>query len=127
RTRLERAQIHGARMSFHLTLGQLAEVVRCGLRALSLLGVEIPEAAEARGALLERELGELRAYLSDHEVTELLALPVVTDPEEQLVLQLLADLTLPATSLRIPALGALALIKQLNLARARGTSSASAY
>ncbi|AUX22496.1 histidine kinase [Sorangium cellulosum] len=127
RTRLERAQIHGARMSFHLTLGQLAEVVQCGLRALSLLGVDIPEAAGERGAQLERELGELRAYLSDHEATELLALPVVADPEGQLVLQLLADLTLPATSLRIPALGALALIKQLNLARARGTSSASAY
>ncbi|WP_437741117.1 AAA family ATPase [Sorangium sp. So ce1504] len=127
RSPLDGAQVRNLRMSFHLMRGDLSEVVRCGLEALALLGVDIPAAAEEQRALLGRELEAMQAHLASRPISALLGLPTVADPEKQTVLRLLADMTQPASALGLPVLGPLTLIMQINLAVECGTSSTTAY
>ncbi|WP_437972119.1 AAA family ATPase [Sorangium sp. So ce260] len=126
-SRLDSAQVRNLRMSFHLMRGNLSDVVRCGLEALALLGVDIPEAAEEQRALLGRELEAMQSRLAGRQITDLLRLPTAADPEKQTVLRLLADMTQPASALGLPVLGPLTLIMQINLAMEHGNSSTSAY
>lgn len=127
RTALEKAQILNLRMSFHLMRGKLADVVRCGTLALSLLGVELPESAEEQRALLEAETRALRSFIAGREMGEILELPVVTDPTKRAIHQILADMTLPASALGLSTLAPLTLIKQITLSIEHGNSNTSAY
>jgi predicted ATPase/GAF domain-containing protein/tRNA A-37 threonylcarbamoyl transferase component Bud32 len=127
KSRLQRAQVHNLRMSFYLMLGKLADVVTCGLEALALLGIGIPEATEERAALLSREMDQMRSYLAEHKIADFLDLPVVADPEKLLVFKLLADLTMPAAALAIPALPSLLSVMQINLSAKHGTTNALSY
>ncbi|WP_437327213.1 protein kinase domain-containing protein [Sorangium sp. So ce381] len=125
RSALDRANVCALRMTFYLMLGQINRVIDQALEALGLLGVELPQTAEGREAMLREELAAMRASLEGREIASLIDLPQASGAETQTVLGLLGELATPANALD-PTLGLLVVVKQINLSIKHGNSASSA-
>jgi predicted ATPase/transcriptional regulator with GAF, ATPase, and Fis domain len=90
RTRLDRARLYALRIVQLENLSRYADAIRLGLDALEMFGVCFPDSDEARAAELERDLDWIFGRLGDREVSSLLELPEMHDPEQRAVMRLLA-------------------------------------
>jgi predicted ATPase/GAF domain-containing protein/tRNA A-37 threonylcarbamoyl transferase component Bud32 len=118
---LDRAQVYSLCTAFYTAWSRLADVIRCSLAGLALLGVVIPATAEERAAMLESELNEMRAGLATRSIADLAHLPVATDPEKQLTVKGLADLALASIAAE-PALSPLIIAKMLTYSVKHGSA-----
>ena len=125
RTKLDQAHVSNLRILFYSTFARFADAVKCGLEALALLDVHIPEAPEQLDAMLKAELEELRVSLTVRSIAELADLPVASDPWTQTVLKTLANMTVGAVSMATT-MGTLVQIKQINISIKHGNSDTSA-
>ncbi|WAS93232.1 AAA family ATPase [Nannocystis punicea] len=123
---VDRARVHGSCLTFYMAFGKLMEAVKSGLTAVSLLGVEIPESAEQRAAMLVGETRALQATLQTRTISELVDLPAVTDPAKQAVITILADLASVAIAVD-PSLGPLLVAKLVNYSIEHGNAFGSAF
>ncbi|WP_437590513.1 protein kinase domain-containing protein [Sorangium sp. So ce1000] len=122
---LDRARVCVLRMTFYVMLGQINKVIDQALEALRLFGIDIPQAAEERDAMLRDELAAMRASLEGREIAELIDLPPASSAETQMCLSLLGELATPANAMD-PTLGLLTVVKQINLSIKHGNSAMSA-
>lgn len=124
-TTLDKVKVHNLRMLLSEIMGRFNDSANAALSGLALLGVEIPE-ADQRGALFAAEIAELHVNMKGRKPAELIDLPAVVDPEQQAAQRLLADLISPALAADFT-LGALAVVKQINLSIKHGHSDTSAF
>jgi len=94
RSRIEKAAVHRVKIETHTTEGQDAKAIESALECLRMFGIDMsphPSTAEVEGAYQEvwRRMGTLR-------VEELIHLPLMTDPEMQAAMEILARLYAPA-------------------------------
>ncbi|MEZ0372243.1 MAG: AAA family ATPase [Candidatus Sericytochromatia bacterium] len=70
------------------------QAIAVAAKALGILGVELP--LNNAGAAAEAELSQVRTLLQDLSIADIFALPVMQEPSQKLVVQLL-DLLIPPT------------------------------
>lgn len=122
---LERVRVHMVRLRMYSTLGQYAESVKSGLEALALLGVEFPQDQAGQRLAFATALADIDRNLGGRRFSDLIDAPVITDPHEVMVDQLLTDLVTP-TYVVAPTLSPLVMIEQVNRAVRRGHTDVSA-
>jgi predicted ATPase/anti-anti-sigma regulatory factor/tRNA A-37 threonylcarbamoyl transferase component Bud32 len=126
KTKFDHARIYKLRMNASMAQGNFVEFIKHGLEALGLLGVQIPQAADQRDLLLRAELEEMHSHLVNRTIASLVDLPMVEDPEHEIILTLLNELGI-ATAVADFSLAVLLTLKQINASIRFGNSDTSAY
>ena len=94
RTRIEKAYAYRILTEIRLTRGDTGKDVEAALEGLRLFGIDIsPHPTRDE---VEKEYDLVWKNLGDRRIEDLIDLPLMTDPEMQLVMQLLASLLGPA-------------------------------
>jgi predicted ATPase/signal transduction histidine kinase/tRNA A-37 threonylcarbamoyl transferase component Bud32 len=122
----EKAEIYSVLILQSTMSSKYDEAVRAGRKALSLLGIDLPE--EDLPAAINAELAEAKVNLGEKEIASLIDEPEVNLPEKKIALHLLTKL-LPSAYLNNPQLWTVALLKGVNLSLKYGSApeSASCY
>jgi predicted ATPase/signal transduction histidine kinase len=126
KTDLERAHVYTMRMILYATQGKMAETVRIGLAGLALFGVTFPDDQKEQEAALPAAFAEISENLGQRRIDDLIDAPVITDPDQRMVMKLLATVLAPAYFIN-PALFTLLILKQVNLSLKLGHTEISAY
>lgn len=126
RSTLAQAEIQNLRSILFATSGRFLEALRAGCVGLSLLGIDIPETEEQRGALLGAEIGQVEANLAGRRIPDLIDAPALTNPAHGVALKLLMNQVAPAYH-GSPSLFPLVVLKQVNISLKHGHSEVSAY
>ncbi|MBD1823127.1 AAA family ATPase [Cyanobacteria bacterium FACHB-DQ100] len=100
------------------------EAVEIGLQALAQLGVEFPISPTA--AQVQQTIANTAANLAGKNIEALIDLPLMSDPEQLMTIQMLASLGSP-TYQSAPMLFPVVICEQVNLSLQYGNSSSSAY
>jgi predicted ATPase/HPt (histidine-containing phosphotransfer) domain-containing protein len=98
---------------------RLLEAIATLRQGLRLVGVELPEAMDAVGALIGEGIGKMQAHLARVPVEELVNLPEMTDREKVTTTRLLFHLVVPAIQ-ACPPLFVLAELMMFDLALTAG-------
>jgi predicted ATPase/GAF domain-containing protein len=122
----ELARIQVLRMIVYTIRTDGAGVLRAGLDGLALFGIKLPESPDAQQAALGEELAAVGANLAGRKIEELIDAPSISDPDMQVVLELLVELT-AGVSLLGPVMLAVTIVKQVNISLKYGHAAASAY
>ncbi|HMX27712.1 MAG TPA: sigma 54-interacting transcriptional regulator, partial [Blastocatellia bacterium] len=91
RTKLDQARVHNLQILQFENQSRYADALAAGGRCLALFGVAFP-AAEEQTAALEREITTIEFLLDRRPVAELLKLPLMTDAEIKMVMNLLTTI-----------------------------------
>jgi predicted ATPase/signal transduction histidine kinase/DNA-binding NarL/FixJ family response regulator len=121
---LDRAEVLGRWMRLHQGIGRAREALGCGLEALELLGISLPDSNEE---ILSAFLEEQKAFLErlgGRRIEELYDLPVAIDPNARAVMSLLAIAGACAYNAK-PTLAPLLYCRALNEALEWGNTEAS--
>jgi predicted ATPase len=94
---------------------------------LGLFGVSFPDSPEERQAALEAEIGTIRSLLGQRSIASLVDLPVMTDPEVRMVMNVLTDIWASAYILGDPVLARLISATMVRLSLVHGNVEESAY
>lgn len=103
---------------------RLPDAVRTALAILERLGITFPERPGLAGR--RRAIAEILAALSSHSITDLLALPPMTDPAARAAMRILAGVAAAAYNGR-PNLFTLLVARQITLSIAHGNAPESAF
>ncbi|HEY9763787.1 MAG TPA: ATP-binding sensor histidine kinase [Trichocoleus sp.] len=125
KTKLEQAQVYSLRMLIYTDSNRISDVLETGRSALTLFGYDFPLDPESLQAAVEQELAQIQLNLADRQISELINLPKINDPELLAVLVVLRDMTV-ATYRADPTLLALVAVKTVNLVLKFGIASAAA-
>ncbi|MBD2412399.1 histidine kinase [Nostoc calcicola FACHB-389] len=91
--KFDRAEIYGIQMYLKMTQGENIEAgFSCGLKGLSIMGMNLPVSFEEQQAAIDTEVTELKARLIAIRPADLFDLPEMTDPVKKVCMSLLADL-----------------------------------
>jgi len=123
-TTLDTAYVYNLRLMSHFSRSMLAEAVNDGLRALSLLGEELPNATDALTELKKSELEWLN--LNVESIESLSQLPTMEDEKIELAMHILVNMGIPAFVSRQDMFGVIAL-KMAKLSIQYGNCSVSSY
>ena len=94
RSDLERAEFYNILIGQYTMSAQYEEAIETGRNALALFGVELPRTGLPEA--VQREIDQVWHNLGDREIASLIALPMLTKPEQGMVVSLLANLSAPA-------------------------------
>ncbi|HEY0095784.1 MAG TPA: histidine kinase, partial [Archangium sp.] len=83
RSTLEKSDIYLLMVEMFVDRGQYLQAIQPARDGLKVLGIELPEGAEALAAANTRERERLQANLEGRSVSDLADLPVSTDPEHR--------------------------------------------
>jgi len=122
----EQAHVHHLRVVLYMSMGRIGDAVVVGLRALALLGVDLPEAEEDRRAAVDAELAQTEALLGGRRPEALLDLPPLEAPDGEVVLALFTSLFIPAFIVS-PTLFTLVAARHVNLSLRHGHADASPH
>jgi predicted ATPase/signal transduction histidine kinase/tRNA A-37 threonylcarbamoyl transferase component Bud32 len=125
RTRRQRLQVQTSRLILWITLGRFPEAIAAGAIGASELGVTIHETDEARRAALMVDLKEIEGLLAGRRAADLLAAPLMTDPEVRDLQKLLVHVNTAAWFVS-PALFGHVAAKQVILSLRHGHTDMSA-
>ncbi|WP_437313870.1 AAA family ATPase [Sorangium sp. So ce385] len=126
RSNVERAQIYSLRVLLYATLGRFADAVRLGREGLGLLGFALPSTEAELQACFQAELAEVDANLAGRRMEDLIDAPMMDDPEQKALLQLLCDMVVPVFC-ATPEMYPLFVLKQVSLSLRYGNSDVSAF
>lgn len=91
RTELERADVYGVKVILYAGLGQYAEAVETGRKALQKLGIHLPLHPKKRDYF--KELFRYKWLMRNKKIEELIHLPEMTDPVHRRIAKLLTRLS----------------------------------
>jgi predicted ATPase/GAF domain-containing protein len=91
----QRGDVFGLRTTLYTTQGRFSEAVAAGRQGLSLLGIDMPTTREEAETAFAEELAAVDRILAGRAIESILDAPVLTDPERQTILRILAELMLP--------------------------------
>jgi predicted ATPase/GAF domain-containing protein/anti-anti-sigma regulatory factor len=123
---MESAKVDSLRITFYNTLGRFALALEIGRACLARLGVHLPDSPEQQQQQLMEELGQAAINLGSRRIEELIEAPLISNPEQEMVLKLLTDLT-TSVYMTVPSLFPVVLLKQVNISLKYGHSAMSAY
>ncbi|WAS91766.1 ATP-binding protein [Nannocystis punicea] len=122
----ERAHVQALRVTVHVTTGRIHAAIEAGRQGLQLLGVELPEGAEARKAAVAAELAAIQDELANRPFLALMDAPPLQEPDLRAALEILQELLTPA-NMTMPDLYALLITKQVRLTMDHGLTDLSAF
>ncbi|OUL37849.1 serine/threonine protein kinase [Nostoc sp. T09] len=122
KTLLDKVKVYEVQMQAYMGQNKLIDALSTGLQVLKLLGVEFP--SQPTGSDIERGLEETASILSGKEVSDLLDLPQMTDPNKLAALRLMSNLFAVAYFVS-PELVPILVCKQVNLCVLYGNASGS--
>ncbi|MCC3574150.1 MAG: AAA family ATPase [Microcoleus sp. PH2017_40_RAT_O_B] len=112
KTVVYKVQAYDSRIQGYLSQGNLKEVLKTGLEALKLLGIDLIE--NPSQADIQRELESTAALFAEREIEDLIDLPEMTAPEPLAALSILANMG-SAVFITLPELWILIVCKRVNL------------
>ncbi|MBD2683097.1 MULTISPECIES: ATP-binding sensor histidine kinase [Nostoc] len=121
---LDKVKVYEIQIQGYGRQNQLIAAVTTGLEALKLLGVEFPE--KVNPSEIGRGLEETASLLNGKKPSDLIDLPLMTDPDKLAAIRILASL-FTATYLGAPELVPLVICQQVNLSIQYGNASVSPY
>src|SRR5262249_51843751 len=127
RTNLDQARVYGLRIIQYETLSRYADAIASARAALSLFGVSFPDSEVARQDTLDREIEAIQSFLDNRGIASLIDLPVMTDPEIRMVMNILTTIWSSAYISGNQILTRLISATMVRLSMAHGNSEESAY
>ncbi|MBW4421515.1 MAG: PAS domain S-box protein [Myxacorys californica WJT36-NPBG1] len=112
KTVVDKVQAYDSRIQGYLSQGNLKEVLKTGLEALKLLGIDLIE--NPSQADIQRELESTAAVLAEREIEDLINLPEMTAPEPLAAVSISTNMG-SAAFITLPALWILIVCKRVNL------------
>jgi PAS domain S-box-containing protein len=125
--RLERARVYRLRSLQLEHMSRYADAVATARECLGLFGITLPDAPGDREAALEAEIAAIRSLLGARPIASLADLPVMTDPETRMVMNVLTDIWASAYILGGPVLARLISATMVRLSLVHGNAEESAY
>ena len=92
RTKLDQAHVHNLHILQYENQSRYADAMVSARRCLPLFGVAFPDSAEEQESALEREIATIQFLLDDRPIAALIELPLMTDPEIKMVMNLLTTI-----------------------------------
>jgi predicted ATPase/tRNA A-37 threonylcarbamoyl transferase component Bud32 len=112
KTVVDKVQAYDSRIQGYLSQGNLKEVLKTGLEALKLLGIDLIENPSQLD--VQRELEETAALLAGRDIEDLINLAKMTAPEPLAAMYILVNIVVAANMVS-PALMILIVCKMVNL------------
>ncbi|HEY9877197.1 MAG TPA: ATP-binding sensor histidine kinase [Leptolyngbyaceae cyanobacterium] len=125
KTKLEKAQVYSLRMLVYTDSNRISDVLETGRLALNLFGYDFPLNPEPLQAAVQQELAQVEINLAGRQISELINLPEISDPEVLAVLVVLRDMTV-ATYRTHQTMLALVAARTVNLILKFGMASSAA-
>ena len=122
KTVLEKAEMYRLLIVQYTLRAKCLEAIQTGRKALSLIGIDLPE--DNFEAAVIAELEEARKNIGDRNIAELIGQEEVSEPEKKVAIKLLANLAAP-TFVADQALFPIVNLKSSNLSLKYGPSSES--
>ncbi|MFC1670999.1 PAS domain S-box protein [Spirochaetota bacterium] len=115
---MDKARIYSKLLIQYLVIGKMDESIRAGLNGLSLLGISIPE----KPSLIRmfKEIFLIKMNMRNRTVDDILNGPIITDPKQDIIQQMLANIIPSAYLTGNDNLMALVVFKQVNLTIRKG-------
>jgi predicted ATPase/transcriptional regulator with GAF, ATPase, and Fis domain len=126
-TNLDRARVYNIEMIQHENLSRYADALNVARQSMRLFGVEFLDAVETRDAALQVELETIEELLAGREIASLIDLPVMSDVETRMVMNILTDIWSPAYILGDATLARLISATMVRLSLVHGNLEESAY
>lgn len=127
KTNLDQARVNSLRIIQNENLSRYAAAIASGREALSLFGVSFPDSEAAQQDALELEIEAIQSLLDNRSIASLIDLPVMTDPEIRMVMNILTTIWSPAYISGNQILTRLISATMVRLSLAHGNSEESAY
>ncbi|MGF1990366.1 MAG: trifunctional serine/threonine-protein kinase/ATP-binding protein/sensor histidine kinase [Nostoc sp. ZfuVER08] len=126
--KFHQAEIYGIQMYLKMTQGENIEAgFACGLKGLSIMGMNLPVTAQEQQAAIDAEIKELKAKLLAIRPVDLFDLPEMTDPVKKVCMSLLADLWAAAYMGGHQNLSALIPLLMISLSLSYGNAESSGF
>ncbi|MEO8184241.1 MAG: sigma 54-interacting transcriptional regulator, partial [Deltaproteobacteria bacterium] len=126
-TNLERARVYNIEMIQYENLSRYADALNVARQSMRLFGMAFLDSVDTRDAALEVELAAIEGLLAGREIASLIGLPVMSDPETRMVMNILTDIWSPAYILGDATLARLISATMVRLSLVHGNLEESAY
>ncbi len=127
RTKLDQARVYRLRILQYENRSRYADALTCARTSLALFGVSFPDSPQEHQAALEGEIAAIQSLLGSRLIASLIDLPVLTDPEGRMVMNLLTTIWSSAYISGEQALTRLISATMVRLSLTHGNSEESAY
>jgi predicted ATPase/class 3 adenylate cyclase len=117
---LEKAELYNLLIVQYTMLAKYEEAIKAGRKALTLLGIDLPE--EGLRTALEIELTKAKENLGDKTIASLLDAPEMTNPKKKVAVKLLMNIDPPAYFMN-QELYAVIVLKMANISLKEGAVS----
>ncbi|MBP6824494.1 MAG: sigma 54-interacting transcriptional regulator, partial [Acidobacteria bacterium] len=124
---LDQARVLSLRIVQNENQSRYAEAIASGRQALLPFGVSFPDSDAAQQAALEQEIEQIHVLLGSRSIASLIDLPVMTDPETRMVMNLLTTIWSSAYISGNQILTRLISATMVRLSLIHGNSEESAY
>ncbi len=125
KTPLEKAEVYNILITQYTLKAEYPEAIAAGRRALSLIGINLPEDDELESAI-SAEIAEAIDFLGNRPLASLADLPVMTEPEKKMATKLLISIG-PPTYRSHQRLWSVICAKAVNLCLKYGNTPETAY
>lgn len=125
--KLDKAKAYRLRMVQCENASRYADALACAREALALFGVTFPDSDEEKQAALENEISAIQSSLNGRAITSLTDLPVMTNPEIRMVLNVLTTIWSSTYILGDAILARLFSATMVRLSLTHGNAEESAY
>ncbi len=126
-TSLDKAKVYRLRSVQYENMSRYADALTSARESLTLFGVSFPDSAEERQAALESEIAAIQSLLGHRSIASLVDLPVMTDPEVRMVMNILTDIWSSAYIVGDAVLARLISAAMVRLSLVHGNLEESAY
>ncbi|MCW6037432.1 AAA family ATPase [Spirulina subsalsa FACHB-351] len=126
KTSLEKAKIQIVRLALYDITGKFVENICLASQTLTVFGLNVPTSGDSIATAFEAELSIYRDNLAKHNIPDLALIPDNTNPEIEVCMKVLMNMTGPAYFTNQDLL-ALITLKMVNLSIEHGNSEASAH
>ena len=126
-TRLDSAKVYRLRSVQYENMSRYADALASAREGLALFGVSFPDPAGEKQAALEGEITSIQSLLGPRSIASLVDLPVMTDPEVRMVMNILTDIWSSAYIVGDAVLARLISATMVRLSLVHGNLEESAY
>ncbi|MDQ5984888.1 MAG: Serine/threonine-protein kinase PknD [Syntrophus sp. SKADARSKE-3] len=126
RTDVDQGELSAAQIALYSNAGRFADAQDIGIYALKLFELDIDVRPDQLPIQIGAELKDVQANMGDRKIEDLIHLPPLKDPRENIKMKILRELTVPAYFSN-PPLFALIGLKMVNSSLIYGNSPESSY
>jgi predicted ATPase/transcriptional regulator with GAF, ATPase, and Fis domain len=124
---LDKARVYSLRMVQYENMSRYRAAIACAREGLALFGFSFPDSTEEKQAAIEAEIEKIQSLLAGRSIASLIDLPLMTDPEIRMVMDILTAIWSSTYISGDPVLARLISATMVRLSLAHGNSEESAY